>query len=316
MTTQSILLAILLAVPGVIVVIMVLINYEKHIPDYLEDEILENFPVKVKPEIINARVNFADLENLPVPVKRYLKHVLTDGQAFISIIKTKQTGELRTHTSSKKWYQFTAKYLATPITAGFVWGAKVKTPLLTWLRVSDGYICGAGLNKVDLFSIFPVASDSNTPEINSAALYRYLAEAVWYPTALLPESGIQWTPLSNHSALATLIDNDVSVSLEFRFNDDNEVTGIYTPGRYQKPHGKYLSTGWEGHFKNYIYQSGLRVPTYGEVGWYSEGEWQCVWKADVTDIKFNFYSTPNSPKALSAFSKTENTGATASTQQN
>jgi hypothetical protein len=55
---------------------------------------------------------------------------------------------------------------------------------------------------------------------------RYLAEAVWLPTALLPVNGVRWSPIDENRALATLQgDDDVSVSLEFRF-ENNDVVGV------------------------------------------------------------------------------------------
>lgn len=289
MTIGSVLLIIMLAVPGVVITFLILISFERHIPEYMEDELLRRFSEQVSPEVINSKVNFADLNKLPQPVERYLKHVLTDGQSLISIVKTKQTGKLRTKTASRKWYGFTAKYVATPLAPGFVWGAKVNIFPKIWLRVLDAYISGTGTSKVDLLSVIPLAADSNAKELNSGALYRYLAEAVWYPTALLPGFGVEWAAIDNHSALATLTNSGITVSLEFRFNDANEVIGIYTASRYQRSNNEYYATAWEGHFSNYKEESGMRVPGYGEVGWYSAGEWQSVWQANITDIKFNFY---------------------------
>jgi len=289
MPLDSVLLIIMLAVPGVVITLLVIINFERHIPEYREDELLRCFTEQVSPEAIDRRVNFADLHQLPPPVERYLKHVLTDGQSLISLVKTKQTGKLRTKTSSQRWYGFTARYLATPITPGFVWGAKVKILPKIWLRVLDAYISGTGASKIDFLSIIPLGGDSNVSELNAGTLQRYLAEAVWCPTAFLPGFGVEWSPIDNHSALATLTNSGITVSLEFRFNEANEVTGIYTPSRYQRLNNGYRATPWEGHFSNYIRQAGVFVPSYGEVGWYNAGEWQCVWKADITDIKFNFY---------------------------
>jgi hypothetical protein len=291
MNIESVILIISLAIPGIIIITTIFINYEKNVPEYLEDKLLRTFPNPILPEIINRRVDFSKLSSLPQPVENYLKNVLTDGMPFISMVKTRQTGKLRTNVStSANWLSFNAKQFVTPITNGFVWCARIKTPLRTWLRVSDGYISGIGVGKVDLLSIIPIVTESNIAELNSGSLYRYLAEAVWYPTALLPESGVTWTPIDDYRAVASLTDNGTTVSLEFRFNKENEVVGIYTTSRFKKAGGKYIATAWEGHFNNYTTQDGLRVPLYGEVGWYENNEWQCTWMADISNIKFNFYA--------------------------
>ncbi|WP_425532220.1 DUF6920 family protein [Aromatoleum anaerobium] len=48
---------------------------------------------------------------------------------------------------------------------------------------------GVGSGQAQLLSAVTVASDRDKPELNSGSLHRYLAEAVWYPTALLPSAG-------------------------------------------------------------------------------------------------------------------------------
>ena len=142
------------------------------------------------------------------------------------------------------------------------------------------------MGRVSLSSAFAVAEESGAPELNSGALHRYLAEAVWYPTALLPQSGVVWTPITDRSALATLTDRGTTVSLEFRFDESGEVTGIYSPGRFGRFDGGYKRVPWEGHFRRYEVRARMRVPTHAEVGWYETGAWQAVWKGDPVDVRY------------------------------
>ena len=233
-------------------------------------------------------VDFNALVGLPAPVERYFRHVLTDGQALIRTATLRQTGTLRTSIQKENWSSFTASHLAVPLSTGFLWNAKVKTPLSTHVRVLDSYITGIGSGRVSLLSAVPFASEVGTPELNSGALHRYLAEAVWYPTALLPQSGVVWSPLDDASALATLTSNGTTVSLEFRFSDVGEVTGIFTPARFGRFEGQYRQVPWEGHFREYRAQAGMRIPLYGEVGWYADGTLELVWKGNITDAAYKF----------------------------
>jgi hypothetical protein len=289
MSLASVLLIILLAVPGVVITLLVIINFERHIPDYMENDLLRHFAERASPDSIDKRVNFAELQQLPAPVARYLQHVLTDGQPLISLLKIRQTGELRTMATANTWFSFTAKQLVTAITPGFVWGAKVNFFARIWLRVLDAYLAGSGRSKVDLLSVIPLGSEADVEALNAGALYRYLAEAVWYPTALIPGCGVEWSPVDDRCAIATLTDSGINISLEFRFNENNEVSGIYTATRHQRINGRYYPTPWEGHFSQYVSQSGVRVPSYGEVGWYHDGRWECVWRATISNMKFNFH---------------------------
>lgn len=133
-----------------------------------------------------------------------------------------------------------------------------------------------------------MASESARHELNSGALHRYLAEAAWYPTALLPSSALQWSPINSSKALATLTDTGVTVSLEFRFNEAHEITSVYTPGRWEKFIGGYRQTPWEGRFHSYRQKEGMLVPSGGEVGWYHGGTWQQVWIGGIVGSEYEF----------------------------
>ena len=130
-----------------------------------------------------------------------------------------------------------------------------------------------------------MTADADTPEMNSGSLHRYLAEAVWYPTALLPSVKLHWAGIDAKRALATLTDHGVSVSLEFRFADTGEVSGIYTPARWGKFSEGYRQVPWEGHFQDYRERDGILVPTAGEVGWCVDKEWEPVWKGRITAFR-------------------------------
>lgn len=231
-------------------------------------------------------VVFSSFAELPPPVARYFRHVLTDGQRMIKAAKMRQSGELRTSTTTDSWHLFTASQIVVPDAPGFVWNAKVAMPLATHVRVLDSYCSGIGSGRVSLLSAFAMASESGAPELNSGALHRYLAEAVWYPTALLPQSGVQWTPINDQAALAALTVRGTTVSLEFRFNETSEVTGIYSPGRFGRFNGVYKQVPWEGHVRDYQIRGGMRVPSYGEVGWYEGETLQLVWKGNLIDAQY------------------------------
>ena len=237
---------------------------------------------------VNGAVDFADLSELPPPVVRYLRHVLTEGQKLIKVAKITQSGVLRTSTTADTWSAFMASQLVVPPAVGFLWNARVDMPLGAHVRVLDSYIDGEGSGRVSLMSAFTVASETDVPELNSGALHRYLAEAVWYPTALLPQSGVVWSPIDDHAAIATLVDGNTGISLEFRFNEVGEIKGICSSGRFSRSDDGYKLIPWEGHFRNYQVQQGMRIPLYGEVGWYENGELQLVWKGNVTDTQYEF----------------------------
>jgi hypothetical protein len=226
----------------------------------------------------------ANLDGLPAPVARYLRWALS-GRRSLRLVRLQQTGTLRTDTTSDNWMPFEAEHLVAPHAPAFLWNARVRIAPLLHVRVRDSYIDGRGAGHVALLSAFTVGSDAGTPEMNAGSLHRFLAEAVWYPTALLPGPALRWTAIDDGAALATLTDRGFSVSLEFRFAETGQVTGIYTPARWGSFDGGYGQRPWEGHFRNYQQRDGVFVPTEGDVGWYVDGEWRAVWRGTIVDYE-------------------------------
>ena len=183
---------------------------------------------------------------------------------------------------------FTASQVIGPRTTEFLWIANADAAPLLHVQVKDSFVGGQGSGQVALLAAVPIASDGGTLEMNSGSLHRFLAEAVWYPSALLPSPHLAWTPLDDSRAVATLTSGTVTVALEFRFSPENEVISIYTPGRWGSFDGVYRQAAWEGKFRNYTRRNGVLVPTEGEVGWYTDGQWQSVWRGKVVAANMEF----------------------------
>jgi hypothetical protein len=228
------------------------------------------------------------IDSLPPPVARYLNHALSTEKRRLVVARYRQVGTLRTDTRSERWMNFTASQVISPSLSEFVWDARVSVIPLLHLRVIDSFVGGCGAGQVALLSAVPIGSAGGTMEMNSGSLHRFLAEAVWYPTALLPSSALSWEPVDDARALATLTHSAISVSLEFRFNQRDEVESIYIPGRWGSFDGGYKQVAWEGKFRDYAKRDGLLVPTRGEVGWYTDGDWGSVWRGSVVSAKLEF----------------------------
>ncbi len=115
---------------------------------------------------------------------------------------------------------------------------------------------------------------------------RYLGESVWYPTALLPSEGVEWEPIDERSARATLEHRGTAASLVFYFNGRNEVERVSAERPYRKDDGTYESTPWTGYWRNYQVRDGVRIPIDGEVEWHlPEGDLP-YWRATVEEIEY------------------------------
>ena len=116
--------------------------------------------------------------------------------------------------------------------------------------------------------------------------HRFLAEAVWSPTALLPSERLRWSAIDNNMACATLTATDVTASLLFRFGATGEVVGIFTPGRWESYGGRYVQKPWEGRFRDYVTVQGMRVPKHGEDGRHDNDVWGRVWEGKLMEGQY------------------------------
>ena len=70
----------------------------------------------------------------------------------------------------------------------------------------DSYVAGTRLMIASAFGVYLIVNQTATPELNAGALQRFLGEAIWVPTALLPSPRITWTARDDRSARSTLRD--------------------------------------------------------------------------------------------------------------
>ena len=229
-----------------------------------------------------------ELAGLPAPVARYLSHVLREGQPFIRSARIVQEGELRLQRAAIRSSPVTAEQEFTVPPPGFVWDARVRMLPILSARIRDTYLAGRPSMRGKLFGLISIVNASGTTELAQGALQRYLSEMVWFPTALLPGRGVTWTAIDDRRALATLTDSGTSVSLEFRFNDRDEVAEVFTSGRWREVEGQYLLTAWGGRHSNYEEREGVRIPTEFAVVWHlKEGDFEWL-RGRITAVSYQF----------------------------
>jgi len=278
--------AVIVLVALAIVVAIILVVGEKRVKQEkaaLTEKLVNKLPAKKI-----YKVDFASLKDLPEPVEKYFRYALTDGQSFIRTSWLEQTGELKIAPESNDWSTFKATQIISQDAASFLWDAKISMAPFFHVRVADSLIDGAAAGNVYLMSAISIARDKDKAELNSAALYRYLAEAVWHPTALLPQSGVVWESVDENRAVAHFTKFNISISLEFIFNNAGQIVGIYTRDRYGKFADGYFKYPWQGRFSDYKEFDGMKIPARGEVGWHLPNGWWLFWKGQIVDANFEF----------------------------
>jgi len=239
--------------------------------------------ILINPKIYDPR----EIEGLPVPVQQFFRTVLKDGQAIVAAVKLSQQGQFNMNEMEDKWNKFTATQVVTTQRLGFDWDARIQMALGLNAFVHDTYALGEGNLHASLLGLFTLADMRNTPELNQGELLRFLAEAVWYPTALLPSQGMHWEAINDNSARATFSDGATTVSLAFKFNSEGAIAKVRAEARYRD---KLTAMPWSGIFGEYSVRSGMLIPLYGEVGWEHPEGTRLYFKGRITEISYEFAS--------------------------
>jgi len=227
-----------------------------------------------------------ELGGLPAPVQRYFKTVLVDGQGIVTAVRLEQAGTMNLNEASPRWKSFTAEQRIVTRRPGFVWDARLSFWPGVTVRVHDAYIGGEGVLEAAVFGLMPMARQRGAGEVARAELLRYLAEAAWYPTALLPSQGVAWAAIDDRTARASLRDGDDSVTLLFRFGADGLIDRFRADARARMIGGVMDSAPWEGRFWNYSVSNGLRIPMSGEVAWILPSGSKPYWRGEVVRLAY------------------------------
>jgi hypothetical protein len=235
---------------------------------------------------IVSRFSRDELVGLPTPAARYFAFALTPGQPFVRRACLRQRGDFLMR-AGRAWSPFSAVEHFAVEPPGFVWDAAIRMAPLIAVRVRDSYLDGEGAMHGKVAALVPVVDERGSPEIAAAALQRYLAEATWLPTALLPRAGVAWTAVDDNTARATLSDGGNSVWIDFRFGARGEIVGTSTQ-RYRSVDGKQVLTPWVGRFWDYERVQRMMVPRQGEVAWVVTEEPLPYWRGRITEFTYAF----------------------------
>jgi hypothetical protein len=237
--------------------------------------------------------------DVPEPVARYFAFALPAGSERISTAHVRWTGELQMQPGSG-WLPFEAEQHFTDRPPGFVWDARIRMLPLISVRVRDGYVAGVGTMLARVGGLVTVVEAGGTPEMAASALARWLGEAVWFPSALLPGAnpavGVRWAAVDARTARATVTDGRTAVSADFHFAPTGEITGMTTM-RYREVNGTAVLTPFEGRYRDYARHHGVMVPTSAEVAWLlPEGRFP-YWRGRLAALDFHRGAPPGTAEA-------------------
>lgn len=229
----------------------------------------------VGPEQLSAR-----WDSLPEPVRHYLHYAILEGRPAIGAVRLKHDGLFRTN-PGQRWLQIQGEQYFTTGKPGFVWNASIRPAPLLWIEARDRLLAGRGNMLVKFYSTFTIA-DASGAEIDQGSKLRWLAEAVWFPYAFVGDQ-IQWEPIDQRSAKATLLGDGLPVSATFDIDKEGKIVCLRTDRYRDIGGGKAVLTPWIGRCADYCDFNGLRVPSSIEA----------VWNLQVGEFSYARFSLAN-----------------------
>ena len=235
------------------------------------------------PTIFSVESSIAEC---PAPVQRYLRKALSNNQRMIHFVKLKQIGEYRTSLDGD-WspMRADAHYLATR--PGFIWKARfgggIIPSKIAWLELLEG----KGFGSVKFLGLFTLLNPSGY-EADTSLLARYLTEAIWFPTALLPASLLSWKAIDDHSAEATVHYGSNHISAVFVFDEHDDVKYITTEDKYRDFRSSFQKERFTLLCNNYQSFQGIRIPTEVDFVWNLKDGDFCYGKYKITSMHYEF----------------------------
>lgn len=218
----------------------------------------------------------AQLTGLPDPVQRYFRHVLKPGQPYVRSVRLRHDGQFKTDLK-KNWIDITGEEYFVAEKPAYIWNGTT-----TWFSACDQYVAQRGSLTVRLLGTIPVVQGSG-PSYDQGELLRWLGEAVWFPTSLLPGGPVVWSPIDDNSASLTLTDHGLTISCQMYFDKKGEIV------RYQAQ--RYIDTthrlSWTGQLSDYREVDGIRIPFHASAAWVIDGVEQPYARFTVREVEYD-----------------------------
>ncbi|QYJ67940.1 DUF6920 family protein [Flavobacterium litorale] len=273
---------------NIIVLVAILLTYSAFMfKKKVNAEAVKMFENSVETE--KSIVTKQMIQNLPTIVQKWLVSSGTVGKEIIYNIYLEQDLQMLMKPEQKDWNNGKAKQYFTTKSPAFNWSVNLKVNSLLNIVGRDKFENGKGEMIIKLFSLFSMANTKNNEKINQAALQRYLAEIVWFPSfALSPY--ITWETIDEKSTKATMKYKETKGSGIFCF-DENGTFKKFIAMRY-KDVNDTKATEWKVTATKTEERNGIKIPVELTAEWKLKNSSWTWLKVKITDIKYNVQKMP------------------------
>ncbi|PKQ45132.1 DUF6544 family protein [Confluentibacter flavum] len=224
------------------------------------------------------------LTHLPEIVQKWIQNSGVIAKEKMVSVWLKQQGALKTKPSGK-WMPFEAEQHFDVSHPSFIWSTEVDFMPMVKMVGRDKLVNGEGEMLIKMAGLIPVVDEGKNEKINQAAMLRYMAEMVWFPSAALNKY-MTWEPIDSTSAKATFTINYKSVVGLFKFSSEGHFLSFEAQRYYGAGDDATLET-WYVQSKSFKEFDGFKIPNKCEVIWkLKEGDFNWL-NLEIIDLKYN-----------------------------
>ncbi|HNP64547.1 MAG TPA: hypothetical protein PKH39_11490 [Woeseiaceae bacterium] len=224
------------------------------------------------------------VRDLPGPAQAFFRYTIAEGTPLYTATEIEMEGELGFGSQEKPDYKpmHARQVLAPP--NGLVW--QLKTGAFSG---SDGLTPATSWTRFWLFGLLPVVRIGGLRDHHRSAFGRVIAEgAFWVPSSLLPGRLVEWEPVDESTARATVSYGDYRQAIDITVADDGQpLHVIIQRWSNENPDKTFREQPFGGYLSEFRDFSGFRLPTRVEGGnLIGTKDYFPFYKARVTDIRF------------------------------
>lgn len=222
--------------------------------------------------------------HLPAPVQRWLAGCGAVGRPKAENGRITQKAQMKMKPEQNNWYPATAIQHTNISEPAFIWSVDLKMNPLMWFRGRDKLQNGKGEMLIRLNSLLNVVNEHGK-KMDEGSMQRFLGEMVWFPSLALSPY-VEWEPIDDFSARATIAYRGTEGSGTFYFNEKGDFTR-FVALRYQGNAPDSEKKEWILTVDDYAVFDGIRMPSQMKAAWkLDHGDWNWL-RLEIADLQYN-----------------------------
>jgi hypothetical protein len=202
----------------------------------------------------NSELTETDIQDLPEPVKKYIRYSGAIGKPKVTNFKIEFTGKIRKNEQSE-WMHFTSvqyNFMETPTRLFFLKAVMKGLPVA-------GFHCfknGVAYMDIRLLSLFKVQHQDGK-EMDLSETVTFFNDMCCLAPPTLIYKRIKWLKIEGNKVKASFTNNNITVSAWLYFNDKGELINFISKDRYSADAGKQLP--WSTPLEEYQEINGYKL---------------------------------------------------------